>query len=289
VGMGYDTLDLTLQGELALATLAGIALCKILATAVSCGVGMPIGLIGPNLLIGACIGAMFGTLAVTVLPDLALDPTLYIVIGMGAAMGAVLNAPLAALLAVVELTQTINIGMPAMLAIVAANLTNSGLFGQDSAHRSVLRQLKRLVPDDPINQLLHSANVTRTMDTRVVRVPSVLAEQDLEPLLESTPAWCVVTRADEDLYLVDGAELIACLSQMPLDEQDADVTETAIRRWTIAPVPIQASLRQAMDTMRDQTAEAVCICERSRSSGKNILHGIITKEAIEKFTLSSLG
>jgi hypothetical protein len=44
-----------------------------------------------------------------------------------------------------------------------------------------------------------------------------------------------------------------------------------------------------MDTMRDQTAEAVCICERSRSSGKNILHGVITKEAIEKFTLSSLG
>lgn len=289
LGMGYDTLDLTLQGELALATLAAIALCKILATALSCGVGMPIGLIGPNLVIGACIGAIFGSAATAVQPELASDATLYIVIGMAAAMGAVLNAPLAALLAVVELTQTISIGMPAMLAIVTASLTNSGIFGQESAHRSVLRQLQRLVPVDPINQLLHRANVTRTMDTRVVRVPALLRAEDLEPLLESTPAWCVVTRGDDDLYLVDGAELIASLAQMPLAEQDADLTETGIRRWTIAPISIQASLREAMDTMRDTTSEAVCIYERSRSSGKNILHGIITKEAIEKFTLSSLG
>ena len=35
---------------------AAAGLCKILATAVSCGAGLPIGLIGPSLLIGACLG-----------------------------------------------------------------------------------------------------------------------------------------------------------------------------------------------------------------------------------------
>ncbi len=289
LGMGYDTLDLTLQGKLALTTLAAIALCKILATAISCGVGMPIGLIGPSLLIGACLGAIFGGAATAAQPELASHATLYILIGMAASMGAVLNAPLAALLAVVELTETISIGMPAMLAIVTACLTNSGLLRQDSAHRSVLRQLQRLIPEDPINQLLHRANVTRTMDTRVVRVPAQLGVEDLEPLLESTPAWCLVCRGDEDLYLVDGAELIASLAQMPLAEQDADLTAIGIRRWTIAKLPTQASLRQAMDTMRDSTSEAVCIYERSQSTGKNILYGVITREAIEKFTLSGLG
>ena len=36
-----------------------------------------------------------------------------------------------------------------------------------------------------------------------------------------------------------------------------------IRRWTFAPAPMQATVRQAMDIMRTNTAEAVCIDERS--------------------------
>ena len=56
----------------------------------------------------------------------------------------------------------------------------------------------------------------------------------------------------------------------------------------MAPVPMQATLRQAMDTMRSSTAEAVCIVERSRNTGKQILHGVITRESIEKFSLSRL-
>lgn len=288
LGIGYDTLNLIMHGELALTAMLVIALCKLLATAISCGMGMPLGLIGPNLLIGACIGGALGALGNMVQPELASDPTLYIVIGMGAAMGAVLNAPLAAILTVIELTYNISLSMPAMLAIVAATLTNSGLFQQRSAHRTVLRQLQRLVPDDPLNQLLHRTDVNSTMDTRVVRVPIELEPDDLEPLLEAAPTWCLIAREGEDLYLVQGGELLEWLSDNPLEDSAADLSEAGIRRWTMAPVPMQATLRQAMDTMRSSTAEAVCIVERSRNTGKQILHGVITRESIEKFSLSRL-
>lgn len=288
LGIGYDTLDLALHGQVALASLLVIAVCKLLATAVSCGVGMPLGLIGPNLLIGACIGGALGMIGATLQPELASDPILYIVIGMGAAMGAVLNAPLAAILAVVELTQTIGISMAAMLAIVAATLTNTGLFGLRSAHQTVLQQLQRTVPDDPLNQLLHSTSVGSTMDSRVVRVPVILQKTDLEPLLEFTPAWCLVEREGEDLYLVGGFELLEWLGQALLEMETADVTEAGIRRWTIAPVPVQATLRQAVDAMRVQTTEAVCVYERSPNTGKQILHGVVTRESIEKFSLASV-
>ena len=100
--------------------------------------GMPIGVIGPSLLIGACLGGALGQVGATFFPEFASDQTLYIVIGMAAAMGVVLNAPLAAILAVLELTQTISVAMPALLAIVAANLTNTGIFRQRSAHQTVL-------------------------------------------------------------------------------------------------------------------------------------------------------
>ena len=314
LGIGYDTLNLAMQGEMAIAALLVIAGAKLVATAISCGVGMPLGLIGPNLLIGACIGGALGTAGGLLYPHLASDPSVYVIIGMGAAMGAVLNAPLAAILAIVELTHNVSISMPAMLAIVAATLTNTGLFHQRSAHQTVLRQLERRVPDDPINQLLHRTDVNSSMDTRVVRVPTRLQPGDLEPLLEFKPTWCLVEREGSDLYLVRGADLLDWLAsreEKPADDIETpgeraadaepeagdatdnedglvDLTEADIRRWTLAPVPMQATLRQAMDTMRTHTVETVVVVERSRKTGKRILHGVVTRESIEKFTLERL-
>ncbi len=287
LGIGYDTLDLALHGQAALATLLAIALCKLLATAVSVGVGMPIGLIGPNLLVGACIGGIFGIAAGIYDEQLFSDQALYIVIGMGAAMGAVLNAPLAAILAIVELTQNIGLSMAAMLAIVTATLTNTGLFGQHSAHQMALRQLQRNVPDDPLNQLLHSTSVSAGMDSRVVRVPVLISADDIIQLVAAAPAWCLLEREGEDLYLVQGEELLEWLKSEER-EDPTDITEAVIRRWTAAPVPLQATMRQAMDAMRTNTAEAVYVFERSHNTGKRLIHGVLTRESIEKFTFSSV-
>jgi hypothetical protein len=288
LGLGYDSMDLIINAKMMLGSLLLVCLCKTLATAVSCGLGLPVGLIGPSLLIGACLGGAVSIVAHTLHPQITSDYPLYIAIGMAAAMGAILNAPLAAILAVIELTDNIGIVMPALLAIVAACLTNTGLFGQRSAHQTVLRQLRRIVPDDPLNQLLHRTDVTATMDGRVVRVPVLLHADDLEPLLEFTPTWCLVERDGEDLYLVQGAELLEWLRQALAEGETADLAEAGIRRWTVAPVPVQATLRQAMDKIRSAVVEAVCVYERSRATGKPILHGVVTRESIEKFSLERL-
>ncbi len=287
LGIGYDTLNRALHGEIALISLAVIAIAKLVATSFSIGMGMPLGVIGPSLLIGACIGGTLGMAGAQFMPELASDPTLYIVIGMGAAMAAAMNAPLAALLAVIELTHSIGIGMPAMLAIVAATLTSTGVFRQRSIHQTVLRLMQREVPDDPLNQLLHRTHVGSIMDSRVVKVPTVLQEHDLEPLLEFTPAWCLVTREGEDLYLVQGRELMDWLQQSE-NSDGIDVTDADIRRWTTTAVPSQASLRHALDSITQQTVEVACIYDRSKGSGKRILHGVVTRESIEKFTLGRL-
>lgn len=288
LGMGYDTLTLAIDGKLALSALLLIGLCKLLATAISYGAGMPLGLIGPSLLIGACIGGLFGAAGSALLPELAPDAAFYTVLGMGAAMGALLNAPLAAILAIMEMTQSLGIGMAAMLAIVTATLTSTGVFGQRSAHQAMLKQLQRIVPDDPLNQLLHRTHVSATMDTRVVRVPLLFAQTELEPLLASTPMWCMVEREGDDLYLVHGSELLEWLQRAPLAEGTLDLSGAGIRRWSISGLPVQATLRQAMDTMHTQTTEAVCVYERSPNSGRQIPLGVLTLESIEQYTLASV-
>ena len=252
---------------------------------------MPIGIIGPSLFIGACVGGIMGLLGQIVVPDIASDYTLYIVIGMAAAMGAILNAPLAAILAVIELTQSVTVAMPALLAIVAATLTNTGVFRQHSAHQTVLKQLQRLVPNDPLNQLLHRTDVSSSMEISVVKIPVLLQHSATQPLLMATPTWCLVERDSEPLYLISGAELAQWLTDNPgeveAQDQATDLTEASIRRWTISEVPIQATLRQTLDSMRLNTAEAACIYGRN-TSGKRILEGIVTRETIEKFSLSGL-
>ena len=181
-----------------------------------------------------------------------------------------------------------SLAMPAMLAIVAATLTCSGALRTRSAHQTALRELQRVVPDDPLSKLLHSTDVSSIMDQRAVRVPTPLEATDLEPLLEFTPEWCLVTRQGEDLYLVRGSELLEWLSQQAIDEAGVDLTTADIRRWTLAAVPVQASLYQAVDIMRGATAEAAAVYERSAGSGKMILHGVLTRESIEKHYLSRL-
>jgi H+/Cl- antiporter ClcA len=288
LGIGYDTLNEMLGGELAISLLVTLGACKLIATAIGSGAGLPIGIIGPSLLIGACIGSILSVLGRTWQPELASDHALYVVIGMGATMGAILNAPLAAILAVIELTGNIVLGMPAMLAIVTSTLTTTGIFGQSSVHQSVLGQLQRRTPDDPLSKMLHRTDVTSIMDQRAVRVPCDFSPEDLEPLLEFTPTWCIVARDAEDLYLVSGADLLAWLQARDADKLAADLTEADIRRWTLTQVPVQATLRQAVDGMRTATAEAVSVYERSARTGNRILQGVVTRESIEKYTLSKL-
>ncbi len=56
LGLGYDTINLTLEGKLGLGFLLALALSKIIVTSFSITMGIPGGIIGPQLFIGACIG-----------------------------------------------------------------------------------------------------------------------------------------------------------------------------------------------------------------------------------------
>ncbi len=288
LGIGYDTLNKVLEEELAIKTLLLFAACKLLATSISCGVGMPIGLIGPNLLIGACIGGTMGLVGQIFSPELASDHALYIALGMTACMGTVLNAPLAAILAVIELTQSTSAAMPALLVVIVADLTNSGIFRQRSAHQTVLRQLKRVVPDDPLNQLLHSTDVTAVMDVSAIKIPINFPLASKPNLVNATPAWCVVTRDAEDLFLLRGRELADWLSRQDTSEDEhINLSDADLRRWSISSISIQATLRETMDRIKARTVEAVCVYSRS-ASGSRVLQGVVTRENIERFTLSNL-
>jgi H+/Cl- antiporter ClcA len=289
LGMGYDSLAQILADEWSLALLALFAAAKLLTNSVSIGLGLPVGLIGPNLLIGACVGGLLGNYGASVAPALSSDPMLYVTIGMAASMATVLGAPLAASLAVIELTQTTAIAVPALLAIVTAHLTNIALFRQRSVHESLMRRLERQLPTDPLEQFLHRTDVTLGMDTSVVRVPVQVPAPALRALTLQVPTWCLVHRDDEDLFLLNGRDLLAWAEdqQNLSDEAVLDLADSGIRRWTTTPLSEQATLREALDALRRHTVETACIYSRARRDRRS-LRGVVTREHIESYSLSRL-
>jgi CIC family chloride channel protein len=285
LGISNDTLEQALLGTLPLQLMLSLAACKLLATACGVGLGLPVGLIGPNLLIGACLGGAMGIAGASIFPELNTNVGLYTVIGMGAAMAAVLNAPLAAILAVTELTHSTTVVFPSMLAIVAANLTNRVAFRQRSAHQTVLTHLQRNIPQDPISQMLHQTNIVSAMERGLKKLPCSPDPQVLSELAEQPPRWCLLQREGAPMYLVRGEALSQALATLS-DTDIIDLTELDVRRWSIVNLNERATLREALDTLRRETAEAVVVTS-GNSSGGNV-SGVVTRDTIDRFYLNRL-
>jgi len=130
MGIGYDTVDAALVGRLGLAALLFIAALKLLATTAGVGLGLPGGIIGPMLVIGACAGGALGIVGAWIAPELAASSAFYALLGMGAMMAGTLHAPLAALTAMLELTGNPAIIWPGMLATIAAFAVSRHAFGR---------------------------------------------------------------------------------------------------------------------------------------------------------------
>ena len=279
--MGYDTLNLTLAGGIGLSLLLLIALAKLVATAISCGLGLPVGLIGPNLLIGACLGAAMGALGALAMPDLASQPALYVLLGMCSTMAAVLNAPLAGLLAIVELSRNVDIIYPAMLAIITATLTIQVLYRQQAAPQMVLKHLQFKVRENPLNQLLQSTSVTAVMDSSVRELAPTLDPASVDRLCDETPNWCLLD-GEDGLQLYTGDELAAALKNTEHSAEGVNLASLELPVRKLNQLPMQATLREALDLLEAAEQEAVYVSGQYQSIGITI-SGVVTLKHIERF------
>ena len=139
MGLSYDALSRIFQNQLGLHTLVLLLFAKLIATAVSIGVRLPGGLIGPSLIMGGTLGAVIELLINNWYPFFAGSTGFYALIGMVAMMGAILRAPLSALVALIELTGNLNIMLPGMIAVVSAEIATRALMGDTSAFTAMLR------------------------------------------------------------------------------------------------------------------------------------------------------
>lgn len=115
-----------------LAALLGIFLAKFLATTVAFGFGIPGGIFGATLFIGAALGGLVSGCVEWFNPDLLRAEQIIIITTMAAMISAVVGAPIAITLIVIEITGDFQIVSVVMLAVVMANIAAYRFMGTTS-------------------------------------------------------------------------------------------------------------------------------------------------------------
>lgn len=99
-----------------------LPLAKILATSLSIGTGGSGGIFGPGMVIGAFVGSAVWRVLEPFATGVPHSPAPFVVVGMMACFGSIARAPLAMMLMVAEMTGSLTILTPAMVAVGLAYL-----------------------------------------------------------------------------------------------------------------------------------------------------------------------
>ena len=139
LGTGYGWVqagfDRTTLLGLPLWVVLALPFARILATSLSIGSGGSGGVFGPGMVIGGLLGAGIWRLLEPVAPGVPIDPSPFVIVAMMALFGSIAHAPLAVMLMVAEMTDSLAMLAPAMLAIGIATL----IVGDRSIYKEQLR------------------------------------------------------------------------------------------------------------------------------------------------------
>lgn len=290
LGIGYDTINDVLSNNIGVTALLIIIITKIIASAISCGLGMPIGLIGPTLVIGACLGAALGGLGVSIAPEYSSNQALYVLLGMGAMMGAVLNAPLAALMALLELSQNPAIIFPGMLAITLATITNTEIFKQRSAHQTVLDEMREILRTDPMSLALQRTSVNKVLSTSIHCTERRINETQTEELQKHNARWILI-QEEQRYYCIEQSDLSKSLQAADISSTEQQKIDILAIADPIVELPLlhsRATLAQALRMMEDKDIDQLCVFDTIKHSNIKIV-GVIHRNDIEAFLHIPIG
>jgi len=177
LGVGYDTIQSLLTGDVPRNIILGILLVKSAIWAISLGSGTSGGVLAPLLMMGGALGgleAMF-------LPNEGAG--FWPLVSMGAILGGTMRSPFTGIIFALELTHDVNILLPLMLATVIAHGFTVLTLKRSILTEKVARRgfhLSREYEVDPLEILF----VREVMRTNVAALPAAVTRAQLAQSLK---------------------------------------------------------------------------------------------------------
>jgi CIC family chloride channel protein len=231
LGNGFETITGALQESMPLAVLAGLALLKLVATALTAGSGCPGGHFTPSLCFGALVGGAYGELVHAWLPHATAPSGAYAAVGMAAVAAGSSHAPLSAMLMLFEFTGNYELILPLMLASIVSSVV-----------------AKRLYPFSIYTEPLQRRGVELSWRMEEAALAGLevetLAREDPETLVPSTPYAAVVDRflatRRQRLFVVEGGQLLGSISLHDIKHalREVDGLGVVLAHDLMVPVPI---------------------------------------------------
>jgi hypothetical protein len=294
LGIGYDTVDLLLAGQYTFSMLITFLVAKMVVTAGCVGLGIPLGVIGPSLVIGAALGALAGIVGEALMPASVSSIALYVLLGMTAMMAATLQAPLSALMAVLELTANPNIILPAMLIIVVATMTMSQVFRKKSVFTSRLNALGLDYPPTPMTQHLLRTGVESVMSRNyLILDPQMDAIEVRQAIQTNTvtgtpiPEWIVVeSEPSGDTSILSSENVLSVSYSNVLSS--LKLVEIRQLQKNIPHINVRSTLAEALSTL-DQSGTATLCVRGLTNAVTGPIVGVLSRRHIAKHAGLSQG
>jgi len=247
--MGPDLITLSLWVVLAL------PFAKILATSLSIGSGGSGGIFGPGMVIGGFVGAAAWRLLSPVAPAVPHTPAPFVIVGMIACFGSIAHAPLAVMLMVAEMTGSLELLAPAMVAVGLATL----LAGDHTIYSG---QLKTRA-ESPAHRFRFGLPLLASVPVRdVMSVPRLILHAD-----GSTEAALERLRADglAGAPVVDGEGTFrGSVDTSRLAEPDGDRPVGELAQVGSPAIPVEATLDAAVEALAANRTNWVPVLDADR-------------------------
>ncbi len=243
MGIGYDTLNLTIAGSQAISFLCVLLAAKLMLTAISLGLGLPGGVIGPTLMMGGVAGGIMGALMTRIFPGT--DPAFYVLLGMCSMMGAALQAPLAALMTLLELSNNPNIILPAMIIIVSSNLTYTEVLKSKSVFLDKRDEQHPFSKE--LARFLNRYAITSLVQNNFIVIRPDMEIMALDGLLKQEPEWLILDQDADNKFLIKKSEIDsrAAITRERLED------EQTLKRHRMVAISDKATLQEALEIMQE--------------------------------------
>ena len=270
---GYDTIKLTLYGQLGAGLLLVLIFLKMLATSFTLGSGNSGGIFAPSLFMGAVAGGVFGFAVNYLFPGVTATPGAYALVGMAGMVAAATHAPMTALLIIFEMTSDYRIILPLMVTVVFSALVAGKLFEYSVYTVKLARRGIDIRGGKDIN-VLRSHQVSEIMDRKFTTIGAATPLAKIFHTIEhsSESYFVVVDREDRLKGVLSFQDIRSVLTEHSLDylviAQDLVDTETTV-------IHADENLEQAYNLVSVRDLKLIPVVDRE---DKRKVIGVLRRE-----------
>lgn len=258
LGTGYGWLQRAMTADglesMAIWVVIALPIAKIVATSLTIGSGGSGGIFGPGMVIGGFVGASIWLLVsgVTGVPS---SPAPYVIVGMTACFGSAAHAPLAMILMVAEMTGTLELVLPAMIAIGLATVVvgDRSIYEHQVQDRAASpgHRFRSAMP------MLATVPVTAAMKAAPLTIHDRVGGDDARTLLTKEGL-------EEAPVIDEHGAFLGMVTIDALEHVDHERTGEVVDN-TAPSVPMDATLEDAVESLATSGATQVPVLDDRRS------------------------